>query len=79
MRSLATAGITTPAVAGTGTGSAAVVASLIIYLLGFIVITAGLAMAASMLGVPDAWIIIGIVILVGIMLLSLGSRFRNGP
>ncbi|HEX6940783.1 MAG TPA: hypothetical protein VF158_15310 [Longimicrobiales bacterium] len=54
-------------------------ASLIIYLLGFIVITAGLAMAASMLGVPDAWIIIGIVILVGIMLLSLGSRFRNGP
>jgi len=56
-----------------------VVSSVLIYVLGFIIIIAGLAMAASLLGVPEQWIIIGIVILVGIMLLSLSSRFRNGP
>jgi len=55
-----------------------VVSSVIVYILGFIVVIAGLAMAASLLGVPEQWIIIGIVILVGIMLLSLSSRFRNG-
>jgi len=55
------------------------VSSVIIYVLGFLVIIAGLAMAASLLGLSQQWIIIGIVILVGIMLLSLASRFRNGP
>mgnify|MGYP001053434291 CR=1 FL=1 len=56
-----------------------VVSSVIIYVLGFLVVIAGLAMAASLLGLSQQWIIIGIVILVGIMLLSLASRFRNGP
>ncbi|HEX7117901.1 MAG TPA: hypothetical protein VF212_03890 [Longimicrobiales bacterium] len=51
--------------------------SMFFYLLGFVVIIAGLAMAASMLGVSQSWIVIGIVILVGIMLLSIASRFNH--
>jgi len=55
------------------------VSSTLLYILGFIVLIAGLAMAATLLGVPQPWIIVGIIILVGIMLLSLGSSHRRHP
>lgn len=48
--------------------------SIALYILGFIVLVAGLAMGASLLGVSQTWIIVGVVILVGIMLLSLATH-----
>ncbi len=51
--------------------------SIVLYVLGFIVIIAGLAMAASLLGISQSWIVVGVVVLVGIMLLSIASSFRG--
>jgi positive regulator of sigma E activity len=51
--------------------------SFAIYLIGFVVLVVGLALAASMLGVSTTWIAIGIVILVGIGILSGVSRTRH--
>lgn len=42
----------------------------IVYFLGFILVIAGLAYAAITLGVPDVWVGIGAVILIGIGLMS---------
>ncbi|HSJ14414.1 MAG TPA: hypothetical protein VK939_08360 [Longimicrobiales bacterium] len=47
------------------------------YLIGFIVLIVGLAMAAYLLGVPTLWIGIGVVVLVGIGILSGVSRTRR--
>jgi uncharacterized membrane protein len=51
--------------------------SIALYLIGFIILIAGLAMGASLLGVPESWIIVGIIVLVGLMILSLASRFNH--
>lgn len=51
--------------------------SIALYLIGFIVLIAGLAMGASLLGIAESWIIVGIIILVGIMILSLAGRFNH--
>jgi positive regulator of sigma E activity len=51
--------------------------SFAIYLIGFVVLVVGLALAASMLGVSTTWIAIGIVILVGLGILSGVSRTRQ--
>ena len=48
-----------------------------IYLIGFIVLIVGLAMAAYLLGVPSIWIAVGIVVLIGIGILSGVSRTRR--
>ena len=55
--------------------------SLSLYLLGFLVLTAGLAMAAHLVGVPAAWIGAGGVVLIGLGIL-LGvtkTRRRESP
>lgn len=46
------------------------------YLIGFIVLIAGLAFAAYLLNVPSMWIGVGIVILIGIGILMATSRTK---
>jgi positive regulator of sigma E activity len=51
--------------------------SFAIYIVGFIILIVGLALAANMLGVPSMWIGIGIIVLVGIGILQGVSRTRH--
>jgi positive regulator of sigma E activity len=51
--------------------------SFAIYIIGFVILIVGLALAANMLGVPSLWIGIGIVVLVGLGILSGVSRTRR--
>jgi predicted acyltransferase len=48
-----------------------------VYVIGFIVLIAGLAWAATVLGVPTLWITIGVVVVAGIAILSLASNLRD--
>jgi uncharacterized membrane protein YdfJ with MMPL/SSD domain len=48
-----------------------------IYLIGFVIMIAGLAFAASMLGVPTLWIAIGVTVLVGLGILTGVSRTKR--
>ncbi|MGH7448125.1 MAG: hypothetical protein ACRELT_11225 [Longimicrobiales bacterium] len=48
-----------------------------IYVIGFVILIVGLALAANMLGVPTMWIGIGIIVLIGIGVLSGVSRTRQ--
>jgi hypothetical protein len=47
------------------------------YLLGFLVLIIGLALAAYLLGVPSIWIVVGVVVLIGIGILSGVARTRR--
>ena len=44
-----------------------------IYFIGFLIVIAGLAYGAMLLHVPQVWIIVGVVVLVG-MALATGAR-----
>lgn len=46
------------------------------YLVGFIILIVGLAVGAYLLNVPTSWIIVGVIILLGIGVLSATSRTR---
>lgn len=46
------------------------------YLIGFIILIVGLALAAYLLNVPGMWIAVGVIVLVGIGVLSATSRTR---
>lgn len=46
------------------------------YLLGFVVLIAGLAIAAYLLNVPPTWIMVGVVILLGLGILMATSRTK---
>jgi hypothetical protein len=48
-----------------------------LYLIGFVVLIAGLAYGAHVLGVSQTWIVIGAVILLGIGLISGVGRTRR--
>jgi hypothetical protein len=50
------------------------------YLFGFIVLIIGLSLAAYLLGAPPVWIAVGVVILIGIAIMS-ASNFgdRSDP
>jgi hypothetical protein len=48
-----------------------------IYVIGFIILIVGLALAANMLGVPAIWIGIGVIVLIGIAVLSGVSKTRQ--
>lgn len=48
-----------------------------IYIIGFIIVIAGLAYAASLAGVPGQWILAGIVVLTGMGLLKVAKRGRS--
>ena len=41
-----------------------------IYLIGFIILIVGLAIAATLLGAPMTWIGVGVIVLIGIAVLS---------
>jgi len=46
------------------------------YLIGFIVLVVGLALAAYLLNVPTTWIAVGVIVLVGIGIISATSRTK---
>ena len=51
--------------------------SLSVYLLGFLVLTAGLAMVANLAGVPAAWIGAGGIIMLGLGILLAVTKTRR--
>jgi hypothetical protein len=46
------------------------------YLIGYILLVVGLAIAASLLGVPTTWIAVGVVVLIGIGIMMATSRTK---
>jgi hypothetical protein len=48
-----------------------------IYLIGFIVLIVGLAIAANLLGVPPIWIGVGAIVLIGLGILMGVSRTKR--
>jgi len=46
------------------------------YLLGFIILVIGLAVGASLLGVPTTWIVVGAVVLLGIGIMTATQRTK---
>jgi hypothetical protein len=46
------------------------------YIIGFLVLIAGLATAAYLLGAPPTWILVGVIILLGIAIISATSRTK---
>jgi uncharacterized membrane protein len=47
------------------------------YLIGFIVLIIGLAVAAVLLGAPTQWIVVGAIVLIGIGILTGTSRTKT--
>jgi hypothetical protein len=48
-----------------------------IYVIGFVIVIVGLALAANMLGLSGTWIGIGIIVLVGIAILTGVSKTKR--
>ena len=46
------------------------------YLLGFLLLVIGLAVAAHLVGVPTMWIVVGAVILIGVGIMAATSRTK---
>ena len=46
------------------------------YLLGFVIVTIGLAVAAYLLNVPPTWIAVGVVVLLGLGILMATQRTK---
>lgn len=46
------------------------------YLIGFIVLIIGLAVAAILLGVPQIWVVVGCIVLIGIGILMATTRTK---
>lgn len=46
------------------------------YLIGFIILIVGLALAAYLLGVPAMWIGVGVIVLIGLGILMATSRTK---
>jgi urea transporter len=44
------------------------------YLIGFVVVIVGLAIAAYLMAVPPVWIAVGVIVLVGIAIMAAASR-----
>ncbi len=51
--------------------------SFAIYIVGFIVLIVGLVLAASLLGLSSTWIAIGVVVLLGVGILTGVSRTKR--
>ncbi|MEO5590019.1 MAG: hypothetical protein ABIS03_10570 [Gemmatimonadaceae bacterium] len=47
------------------------------YLIGFVVLIVGLAVAAFLLGAPPMWIGVGVIVMIGIGILSGTSRTKT--
>ena len=48
-----------------------------IYLIGFIVVIIGLAIAATLIGIPSIWIGVGVLVLIGMGVLMGVSRTKR--
>ena len=48
-----------------------------IYLIGYFILVVGLALGANLLGVPTSWIIVGVIIMVGIGIMSVANRLQR--
>jgi heme A synthase len=46
------------------------------YLIGFIILIIGLGFAAYLLNVPTTWIVVGVIVLIGIGVLTATSRTK---
>ncbi|HYR12533.1 MAG TPA: hypothetical protein VEQ60_32390 [Longimicrobium sp.] len=46
------------------------------FLIGFTVLVIGLAIAASLLGVPTTWIAVGVIVMIGIGIISATNRTK---
>lgn len=46
------------------------------YLVGFLIVVVGLAIAAYLVGVPAIWIAVGVIVLLGLGILSATSRTK---
>jgi hypothetical protein len=46
------------------------------YLIGFFILILGLGLGAHLLGVPTTWIVVGVIVLIGIGVLSATSRTK---
>lgn len=46
------------------------------YLIGFVVLIVGLAIGAYLLNVPTTWIVVGVIVLLGLGIISATSRMR---
>ena len=46
------------------------------YIIGFIILITGLAIAAWLLGAPPTWIVVGVIVLLGIGIISASSRTK---
>jgi hypothetical protein len=53
------------------------VSSLAIYLIGFVVLVAGLAYGASLAGAPPQWIAAGVLVLIGLGIAKGATRTRQ--
>ena len=51
--------------------------SFILFVVGFFVLLAGIAYGAYLLSVPEAWIIVGALVLVGAGIMSSGSHIKS--
>jgi hypothetical protein len=51
--------------------------SFILYVVGFFVLLAGLGYAAYLLHVPETWIIVGALVIVGVGVMSAGSHIKR--
>ncbi len=47
------------------------------YLIGFVVLIIGLAVAAFLVGVPQMWIAVGVIVMIGIGILTGTSRTKT--
>ena len=47
------------------------------YMIGFFILVIGLALGARQLGVPDMWIVIGVIVAVGLGLIMATSRTKG--
>ena len=51
--------------------------SFMIYIVGFVILIVGLALAANMIGISSTWIGIGVIVLIGIGVLTGVTRTRR--
>jgi uncharacterized membrane protein YiaA len=47
------------------------------YLIGFVILIAGLALAAHLLNVPGWWIVAGVIVMIGIGVLAATTRTKQ--
>ena len=47
------------------------------YLIGFIILISGLALAAHLLNVPGLWIVAGVIVMIGIGVLTATTRTKQ--